>query len=146
VLINMNAGITVVGLAGPRATPAFIHPGDSKLMPIQRSWQRDLRDAEYAKQNPPVRKPEPVDLKTFVTQVLNGEVGGVRIESMLTVDGACAAVIGQLERRGGRRLTQGERTQVEIVTVCSINMGKLESAAYLEDAQRMFHSPAGMLG
>jgi hypothetical protein len=111
-------------------------------MPITRSWQRDLNDAERLKQaTQPV-----VDLKIFVTQVLNGEISGVRMESLLTVDGACAAVIGQLERLGGRRLTYSERVQVEIATVCAINMGKLESAAYLEDAQRLFHSPAGMLG
>jgi hypothetical protein len=115
-------------------------------MPIQRSWQRDIAERDYARQHPPAQKPEPVDLKTFVTQVLNGEVTGVRMESLLTVDGACAAVIGQLERRGGRRLSVTERTQVEIATVCARNMAALESAAYLEDAQRMFHSPAGMLG
>jgi hypothetical protein len=110
-------------------------------MPVNRSWQQDIAEREYARQNPPAPKPAPVDLKVFVTSVLNGEVGGIPMERMLTVDGACAAVIGQLERHGGRRLTQSERIKVEIATVCARNMGFLEAAAYLEDAQRMFHSP-----
>lgn len=117
-------------------------------MPVTRSWQRDIDDAEYAKQNPrPVTpKPEPIDLEALVVEVLDGRIRDYPMTSLETMDGACAAVVAEVTKRAGQRLGDGALAKIYIATGCEFNRRRVQKKADLRETQIALANPFSMFG
>jgi hypothetical protein len=108
-------------------------------MPVTRSWQSDLDQAEYEKQLAARRtapKVEPIDLDALVVAVLDGAVGDRPMTSMETMDGACDAVVAEVAKRIGRPLMDGALAKVYVATGCEFNRRRAQKKADLAETQQ----------
>lgn len=105
------------------------------------SWRQEIDDVEYAKQNPPAPRVEPIDLDDLVVAVLDGAVGDRPMTSMETLHGACDAVEAEVVKRVGRPLMDGERAKLYIVAGSEFNRRRMQKRADLLETQTALHNP-----
>jgi hypothetical protein len=117
-------------------------------MPVTRSWQRDLDEAAQRRAAAIRATPraEPIDLDALVVAVLDGTIADYPMTSLETMDGACAAVVAEVEKRIGRALLDGGRAKVYIATGCEFNRRRAQKKADLKETQLRLANPFGMFG